>query len=116
MVASTGSAQELALEEGEAVLLNLVELPMPEPVAAGGAGSAPSLDEPGRHEVFALLALRRPIGARALGGPEVYGVDASAGAAGDAPDPGSYASDLLEVLLSKGDPSGEAGGWVRRMR
>jgi hypothetical protein len=64
------------------------------------------------------LAGGGPVGTRAQAGLQVHAVNssASAAAARDAPDPRSYAVNLLEALLGKGDASLEAGELPQSVR
>jgi hypothetical protein len=91
------------------VFMNLGEFAVPEPLGAAGAGSGLGLLVTGGYDTLIGLAGGRPVWTRALARLEVDRMNAGTGAAGYAPDPGSYAGDLLEVLLCEGDASLETG-------
>ena len=76
---------EVPDEEGQrlVILLNLDELPVADAVSAPAASSGPSLDVLGRDDVVIDLALRRTVGAGALPGFEVHGVEAEAASLSD---------------------------------
>jgi hypothetical protein len=91
------------------VLVNLDEVPMPEPLAASGAGGCAGLLVGRRRDVLAPLAFRWMVGARAKPVLEIRDVKEGTRAAGDAPGPGGYLLYLLEATLRKFDAALKAG-------
>jgi hypothetical protein len=75
-VAGAPLAEEVAWEPSQrpVVLVDFVEIPMPEPVLATGAGGPLGLPVEGHRDVLALLALRRVIGAGAQAGLQILDV------------------------------------------
>src|SRR4051794_8821566 len=86
---------------------------MPKALGAAGALGRLRLDVSGGVLMFTPLVFGHAVGARALARLQVAGVDADTCTGRHAPDVGSYAGYLLEVLLSESDAALEAGGWVR---
>ncbi len=111
VVDGASDAHEIALEEGEVVFTDLVQVPVPEPLGAAGAERGLCLLVAGGRDMLIGLAGGRPVGTRALASLQVDVVNAGAAAARHTPDPRCDSRYLLETLFCEGDTSLEAGGW-----